>query len=440
MKAKTYRYLFRSIWYALVPLALAILTQRLLAPSGDFASEGVLDKILYWIKDQPLPSIILFFMLYEALFYNYRHHLPLAAQAHPSDRPDLPREVRAEYEAAEQLLDEAERVLRTRRAEVERDVPAPAREELSDGLQALRKAMGQKPFDVTRFEEAHEHAAVLVRRHLGRWQKGELREYAESILVAVGIALLLRAFVLEAFKIPSGSMLPTLQLQDHIFVNKLAYGPSVPFTDLRLFENMPPRRGDVIVFQEPYPALGKAPEDFIKRVIALPGDKLEVVGGHPVINDWPVPYCEVGEYEFRDSLDPTPKRGKLFVEYIGEYAYFTQFDEDRPGDDRREGPYFVKPGEVWVLGDNRLNSADSRAWNGGRGAGVPYAKIRGRAMFVWLSFGSDGWLTFDRLFTSVLGTPRLPKGAPPEILANIDKCLRERPPLEKTTPPEPQPR
>jgi signal peptidase I len=436
VKAKTYRYLFWSIWFALVPLALAVLTQRLLAPADDFGAGGWLDGALYWIKDQPLPSIIIFFTIFEALLYNYRHHLPLAALAHPSDRADLPREVRAEYEAAAQLLDEAERVLRGRRAEVEREVPGPAREELSEGLEGLRKTMGRKPFDVARFEEAHERAAVLVRRHLGRWQKGELREYAESILVAIGVALMLRAFVVEAFKIPSGSMLPTLQLQDHIFVNKLAYGPSVPFTGVRLFADMPPHRGDIMVFEEPFPAMGKKPEDFIKRVIALPGDKLEVIGGHPVINDWTVPSCEVGEYEFRDSNEPMPKRGKLFVEYLGEYAYFTQFDEERPGDDKREGPYFVKPGEVWVLGDNRFNSADSRAWNAGRGGGVPYANIKGRAMFVWLSFGSDGWLTFDRLFTNVLGTPRLPKGAPPQILANIEKCLRERPPLGQTTPPK----
>ncbi len=284
--------------------------------------------------------------------------------------------MRAEYEAAAQLLDEAERVLRGRRAEVERDdAPAPRVEELSEGLEGLRKTMGRKPFDVARFEEAHERAAVLVRRHLGRWQKGELREYAESILVAVGVALLLRAFVVEAFKIPSGSMLPTLQLQDHIFVNKLAYGPSVPFTGVRLFSDMPPHRGDIMVFEEPYPMMGKTPEDFIKRVIALPGDKLEVIGGHPVINDWTVPTCEVGEYEFRDN-EPRPKPAKLFVEYLGEYAYFTQFDEERRGDDKREGPYFVKPGEVWVLGDNRFNSADSRAWNAGRGGGVPYANIK----------------------------------------------------------------
>ncbi|HEX7452474.1 MAG TPA: hypothetical protein VF294_09330, partial [Polyangiaceae bacterium] len=82
-------------------------------------------------------------------------------------------------------------------------------------------------------------------------------------------------------------------------------------------------------------------------------------------------------------------------------------------------------------------SMDSRAWNGGRGGGVPDANIKGRAMFVWLSFGSDGGVTWDRLATNVLGKPRLPKGAAPELLQGIEKCLRERPAPSQTLPPPP---
>ncbi|HVJ20934.1 MAG TPA: signal peptidase I, partial [Polyangiaceae bacterium] len=437
MKAKTYRYLFWSIWFALVPLALAVITQRLLAPADDFGPTSGMGGAVYWllskIKDQPLPAIIVFFTIFEAILYNYRHQLPLAALASPGDRADLPREVRSEYESAAQLLDEAERILRSQRSQIERDVPKNAREELGESLESLRKTMQRDPFDIARFEEAYERAIVLVRKHLGRWQKGELREYAESILVAVAVALLLRAFVVEAFKIPSGSMLPTLQIQDHIFVNKLAYGPTVPFTDTRLFPDLPPERGDIIVFIEPYPTMSKDPEDFIKRVIALPGDKLMVENGHPIINDWRIPNCKVGHYEYLEGTDPEPKGGELYIEYLGDYAYFTLFDEDRAGENLRQGPYRVKPGEQWVLGDNRYNSSDSRAWNGNRGGGVPDKNIKGRAMFVWLSFGNDGWLTFDRLFHNVLGTPTLPKGASPDIMAGIDRCMRNRPPRSETT-------
>ena len=80
-----------------------------------------------------------------------------------------------------------------------------------------------------------------------------------------------------------------------------------------------------------------------------------------------------------------------------------------------------------MLGDNRNNSADSRAWNHGLGAGAPFENIKGRALFVWLSLGSDGWPTLDRMFTNVLGRPRLPKGAPPELEAAISRCLSHRP-------------
>ena len=273
-------------------------------------------------------------------------------------------------------------------------------------------------------------------RHLGRWRKGELREYAESIGIAVGVALLLRAFVVEAFKIPSGSMLPTLQIQDHIFVNKFAYGPHVPFTRSRLFERMPPSYGDVMVFEYPDPNPANPRQDFIKRVIARPGDRLEVESGHPIINGWRVPSCLVGNYEFREGDDGSMKRGDLYVEYLGEYAYLTLFEDDRF--DGRQGPYEVAPNEVWVFGDNRNNSSDSRAWNAGRGGGVPFANIKGRALFVWMSFGADGGITWDRLLVNVMGHPRLPKEASESLKAGIEKCLATRPALSETTPPPPK--
>ena len=106
--------------------------------------------------------------------------------------------------------------------------------------------------------------------------------------------------------------------------------------------------------------------------------------------------------------------------------------------EERQGPYKVAPGELWVLGDNRNNSSDSRAWLAGQGDGVPSPNIKGRAMFVWMSFGPDGGVTWDRLFSQVLGKPRLPKGAPAALLENIERCLAQRPPVSQTTPPRPR--
>jgi signal peptidase I len=124
--------------------------------------------------------------------------------------------------------------------------------------------------------------------------------------------------------------------------------------------------------------------------------------------------------------------GDLFVEYLGDEAYLTLFDHASALNEY-QGPYDVKPGEVWVLGDNRNNSHDSRAWWGGQGGGVPFPNIKGRALFVWLSVAESN-IDWTRLGAPVMGKPRLPK-AMKHLEPAIEKCMRERPPLDKTTPP-----
>jgi signal peptidase I len=452
---KTYRYLLWPLWFVIVPAALSALTYNLVAPAESIGVPITFwDNVQFWVKDQPVPTLIVLFTIFEMVLYSYRHSLPGAQYLGATERSDVPKTVRREYEQASHLLDEAERIQRKNRSAVERALTSDSRGELSESLEDLRDAMAKAPFDENVFLERYDRASRLVGKHLGAWQKGELREYLESIGVAVGVALLLRAAVVEAFKIPSGSMLPTLQIQDHIFVNKLAYGPPIPFTSTRLFERLPPKRGDVMVFEYPDPNPAAERQDFIKRVIAVEGDTLEVRDGHPIINGWTVPSCRVGDYAFDEGPEGVKtsdlKHGELYMEYLGEYAYLTLY-EFRDGEERRpeaerkplrgkyEGPYHVKPGETWVLGDNRNNSSDSRAWNGGRGGGVPAANIKGRAMFVWLNFKKNGWPDVDRLFTHVLGTPKLPVGAPADVLAGIDRCLKQRPPFDQTLPPQPNP-
>ncbi len=432
MNAKTYRFIFWPLWFVLVPGILGYLTVALIAPSSDYVPTSVLGSFLSLVRDQRIPAIIVFFAAYEMVLYRYRHQLPFSAYLGSSARIDVPRELRREFEAAAQLIDESDRLLRRNRAAIERQVPQTAREELAEAVEALRDEIDRPKFDPTAFGAAHERADGLVHRHLGRWQKSELREYVESIAVAMGVALMLRAFVVEAFKIPSGSMLPTLQIQDHIFVNKLTYGPVIPLLGYRVLPNLPPKRGDIIVFEYPDPNPRNERQDFIKRVIALEGDTLEVDGGHPIINGWRVPSCSVGNYQFSEGNPNYEKRGELYIEYLGEYSYLTLFEDN--GFSGKQGPYQVKADETWVLGDNRNNSSDSRAWFNGKGGGVPDANIKGRAMFVWASFGADTSITWDRIFTNVLGKPRLPKEAPAELVAGIERCLAQRP--AQTLPPQ----
>ncbi|HUH05457.1 MAG TPA: S26 family signal peptidase, partial [Kofleriaceae bacterium] len=150
-------------------------------------------------------------------------------------RARLERTIRREGKALER---EARRGL-SRHAE---RIPEPARSELRLGAQNLRRACDERDVDAIRGELVR--MDDLVGEHLAFARKSTLREYGESILIAVGIALVLRAFVVEAFKIPTGSMIPTMEIGDHIFANKLLYGVRVPFTDHKIFAWRKPHRGE----------------------------------------------------------------------------------------------------------------------------------------------------------------------------------------------------
>lgn len=436
------RYVFYFFWIFALPFALAIGNVWLLTPSPTATAPG---GLRVFVAEQQIPAGIVLFTLFAMALWRFRHELPLAAAIGVGGRRDVPAGARGRYEDAQALLDEARRILRHRARSVERELTSSERDQVNESLATLERTMTSDRFKQDDFDAAHARADRAVGEHLGRWRKGEMREYAESIGIAVAVALVLRAFVVEAFKIPSGSMIPTLMIGDHIFVNKFTYGPLVPWTDARLFSRLPPARGDVMVFKFPE----NKEQDFIKRVIATPGDTLEAVDGRPVINGFLVPHCYVGPFKYEGhSAD-------LYVEYLGEKSYLTLF-ENKPDDQactRNEdcsaglgcrgvcgivqGPYKVAAEEAWVMGDNRNNSHDSRGWRGGLGAGVPFENIKGRAMFVWMSFGPGGGIAQDRLFVNVMGHPKLPAAQEASLEAPLEKCLRERPPIAQTTPPAP---
>lgn len=437
------RYLFYVIWLFAVPSTLAITAVSLLKPSPLLIhSVGAVRR---FVSEQQVPATIMFFTLFAMLLWRLRHILPFAGIAGVAGRTDLPARLRSKYDEASQLLVESRRILANRREDIKRKLSRKERESIEKALDGLEAVMREEKLPEDKFSSALAKAHTLVAEHLGRWRKGELREYAESISVAVAVALILRFFVIEAFKIPSGSMIPTLMIGDHIFVAKYAYGPLLPRSDTRLYDSLPPQRGDVMVFKFPE----NKQQDFIKRVIALPGDTLEAINGRPVINGWLVPHCKVGKLEL-----PNGARGHLYVEYLTDKAYLTMFDDPQSTDmcetdancggarscrggicGLLQGPFNVAENEVWVMGDNRNNSHDSRSWQGGMGAGVPFENIKGRAMFVWWSWDPRGGVALDRLFVNVMGDPKLPPGVSNDLVLGLQKCLRERPPPEQTTPP-----
>jgi signal peptidase I len=176
-------------------------------------------------------------------------------------------------------------------------------------------------------------------------QKSVVREYAEAIIIAIVLALFIRTFVIQAFKIPSGSMKPTLLVGDHILVNKFIYGIKLPFTDKILVSLSEPERGDVVVFKFPLDTR----KDYIKRVIGLPGDRVQLVNKQLLING-------------RPTEDP--------------HASYSV-----NGSMRMFGPVTVPSGHLFVMGDNRDESSDSRVWGF-----VPRPYLKGKAFLIYWSW------------------------------------------------------
>ena len=194
--------------------------------------------------------------------------------------------------------------------------------------------------------------------------KSTVREYAEALAVAFILALFIRTFLVQAFKIPSGSMLETLQIGDHILVNKLRYGIRIPIVGKRILKFQDPRRGDVIVFVYPVDPT----KDFIKRVVGEPGDTVEVKHKHVLINGQAIE-------------DPHGQ----FVEGPGENSRLTPRDN--------YGPVTVPADHVFVMGDNRDRSYDSRFWGF-----VPLDDVRGKAFVIYWSWdGEDRWVRWERI-------------------------------------------
>lgn len=234
-------------------------------------------------------------------------------------------------------------------------------------------------------------------------KKSTFREYAEALLTAVLIALLIRAFVIEAFKIPSGSMLPTLSIGDHIFVNKFVYGLRIPFTKYRVLDVSEPKRGDVVVFM--YPT--EEGKDFIKRITGIPGDHVLMEGENMWVNGHRLPERTLTVEEFPgDKRRLMVKNGSMrSIPFVRGWRDYDFFEEDLDGVEHlvqyerhleREKFEAVVPEEQYlVIGDNRDNSSDSREWGF-----VPRDNIKGKAMFVWLpvdkDYGGIRWHEFGR--------------------------------------------
>jgi signal peptidase I len=214
-------------------------------------------------------------------------------------------------------------------------------------------------------------------------------EYPKSFFPVILIVFLLRSFIVEPFKIPSGSMIPTLVIGDFILVNKFTYGIRLPIINKKVVALNDPARGDVMVFRYPDdPSL-----DYIKRVIGLPGDKIAYQNKRLFINGTEVPRKQLPDYLHRERISYS----RQYLEKVGEAEHAILIDDDAPAALPFIRPFpfrdncnyndegvtcTVPPGHYFMMGDNRDNSADSRVWGF-----VPEQNIVGRAFFIWFNLG-----------------------------------------------------
>jgi signal peptidase I len=194
-------------------------------------------------------------------------------------------------------------------------------------------------------------------------KKSLLWEYVEAIVTALILALLIRTFVVQAFKIPSGSMIPTLLIGDHILVNKFIYGTTIPFTDKKILIFKNPQKEDIIVFKYPR----NPDKDFIKRVIATEGDVIEEKNKIIYLNG--------------QALN------EPYIQHVDTNLSFNAMD---PRDNF--GPIKVPKNKLFVMGDNRDQSYDSRYWGF-----VDLSEVRGKAFIIYWSWDPNGWVRFNRI-------------------------------------------
>lgn len=211
-----------------------------------------------------------------------------------------------------------------------------------------------------------------------------LIEYSRSLFPVFLVVLILRSFVIEPFRIPSGSMYPTLEIGDFIVVNKFAYGVRLPVLQTKVLPWDEPQRGDVVVFRYPL----DPNVDYIKRVVGLPGDEISYTDKKLYVNGQLVEQTPIGRYQGIDSGAVMSGARLLREQLTADKSHEILIDEDRSG--QVLFSVRVPEGHYFMMGDNRDHSSDSRSWGF-----VPDENLKGRAFGIWMNW--DGGVHFSRI-------------------------------------------
>ena len=319
--------------------------------------------------------------------------VPAAPKFDPS--PDTRREARRALADGNKLFKAAKKKISAENAKKYEDASA-----------ALKKSLdSNRGVDLTALDIVKQFCETTF----NPFRKSAAREIIESLLFALAFALVLRTFFIEPFKIPTRSMVPTLLEGDQLFVTKLSYGIRLPFLDKYVVRFSKPQRGEVVVFA--FPRLEAAEhlaatnsqcmrveqlsgeKDYIKRIIGVEGDVIEVIEQVVHVNGEPISQKPFYEHTVIDKFFRNDRRQGFWNHERHGNADFTTITHVMP--QNHFGPITVKPGHIFVMGDNRDNSLDSRCWGQ-----VPVDNIKGRAQIIWWSGGSNG-PRWDRMFDKI---------------------------------------
>jgi signal peptidase I len=424
---RTLQGVIQALWVEVIPALLAALVMKFLVPPRGPGLPGAIGALGH---GAPIPLAVALFFAFSLLARHWRFRLPggryasaLPAHVAPDERDP---ERLAEWADAAALGDEmASRFARRRVAALEE----PQRSEVETRVAELGQALEATDLATARAAAASLQAVAspVLRARRSRETVITLAGVAAAAAVALGA----RALVAEPYHVESGSMIPTFEPDDRVLGRRVRYAEGALW----------PQRGEVVIFGSsavavPVGAPGPLPDTLIKRVVGLPGDVIAMRGETPVVNGWPVPTCVAGAY-----LYITPDgggdivQGSLVVEFLEDRAYLTVHSAPTPP---FSGAYVVPPGQVFVLGDSRGNSVDSRAYGGGEGGGVPLANIVARADRFLLGTHRGGETDFSRLFQPIARVEhrlRLEGMSPGKLDEGIAKCLASAP--KDTHPPPP---